>query len=179
MNQKILVAYATKLGSTAEVAQVIGGELRKPGTAVDVLEISQVDSLDAYQSVVVGSAIRVGKWLPEAVKFVKHHRDVLSRIPVAYFVVCMTLSEDTPENRKKVLAYLDPVRQQVPEVRPVDIGLFAGKIDMKELSLPLRFVVKMVKSPVGDFRNWDAVRSWAQQIHPALEAAPTMPATTI
>jgi menaquinone-dependent protoporphyrinogen oxidase len=171
MTQRILVAYATKRGSTAEVAQAVGDELGKTGAEVDVQEISTIKSVDGYHAVVVGSAVRVGKWLPETVQFIKNHHAALSKVPVAYFVVCITLSEDTPENRKTVLAYLDPVREEIPDVKPVEIGLFAGVIDMKKLPLMLRFVVNRVKAPKGDFRDWANIRQWAKRIRPSLAIA--------
>jgi len=73
-------------------------------------------------------------WLPEAVDFVKKHQDTLGRVSTAYSVVSLTRKDDTVENRRKVLAYLDPVRKQAPQINPVDIGLFAGALDYKKLS---------------------------------------------
>ena len=162
MKDKILVAYASRAGSTGEVSEVIGQVLREAGAAVDVRLAKDVTDLSPYRAVVVGSGIRVGKWLPEAVEFVERHREVLSRIPVAYFLVCLTLKEDTEENRREVSAYLDPVRDLV---QPVDVGLFAGAMDYSKLPFILRLVMKAMKSPKGDFRDWEAIRAWADRVH--------------
>jgi menaquinone-dependent protoporphyrinogen oxidase len=71
------------------------------------------------------------------------------------------MKDDTAENRRKVLAYLDPVRKQAPQINPVDIGLFAGALDYKKLSLAYRLILKVMGAPEGDFRNWEAIRTWA------------------
>jgi menaquinone-dependent protoporphyrinogen oxidase len=89
-------------------------------------------------------------------------------MPVACFLVCMTMKEDTEENRSTVAAYLDPVREKVPQVEPVDVGLFAGAMDYKKLPLPLRLVMKGMKAEEGDYRDWDAIRTWVDQVRPEL-----------
>ena len=163
---KILVAYATKAGSTAEVAAEIGRVIEsKGGCQVDVRPVGKLNGVDGYDAVVIGSAIRAGKWLPEATKFVEKHRDTLGRVPVALFTVCLTLSEDTEENRRTVAAYLDPVCEIV---QPVEVGLFAGVMDYSKLPFILRLMMKAMKSPQGDFRDWEAIRAWADNTCPLL-----------
>ncbi|MBE9508223.1 MAG: flavodoxin domain-containing protein [Chloroflexi bacterium] len=162
----ILVAYATKAGSTAEVAAEIGRVIEsKGGCQVDVRPVGKLKEVGGYDAVIIGSAIRAGKWLPEATKFVEKHRDALSQVPVALFAVCLTLSEDTEENRRTVAAYLDPVREVV---QPVDVGLFAGVMDYSKLSFILRLMMKAMKSPEGDFRDWEVIRAWADSVCPLL-----------
>jgi len=165
VGNKILVAYASRAGSTGEVAEAIGKVLCDGGAAVDVRLAKEVTDLSPYRAVVVGSGIRVGKWLPEAVEFVEGHREALSRMPVAYFAVCLTLREDTEENRREVAAYLDPVREVV---QPVDVGLFAGVMDYSKLPFTFRLMMKAMKSPEGDFRDWEAIRAWAGQVRARL-----------
>jgi menaquinone-dependent protoporphyrinogen oxidase len=165
MKDKILVAYASRAGSTGEVAETIGQMLCEAGAAVDVRLAKEVTDLSPYRAVVVGSGIRVGKWLPEAVEFVENHRETLNRIPIAYFLVCLTLKEDTEENRREVSAYLDPVCKIV---QPVDTGLFAGAMDYSKLPFILRLTMKAMKSPKGDFRDWEVIRAWADRVHDRL-----------
>ncbi len=157
---KILVAYATRAGSTAEVAARVAEVLSETGAIVEVRPIQDVREVQGYDAVVIGSAIRMGHWLPEVVTFVKANRDTLSHIPTAYFLVSGLLREDTPEMRKTVLAYLDPVRVIL---EPTSIGLFAGKIDYSKLSWLDRIIAKKVMSE-GDGRNWDAIQSWAREL---------------
>ncbi len=165
MNDKILVAYASKCGSTGGVAEVIGQALCDEGAAVDVRLATEVNDLSAYRAVILGSGIRMGRWLPEAVKFVETQQDALKQIPLAYFSVCMTMLDDTEENRREVDAYVDPVRQIV---QPVNVGSFAGALDYGQLSLPFQLVMKAMKVPEGDFRNWDSIHTWGTGVRPML-----------
>ena len=165
MNDQILIAYATKAGSTGEVAEAIAEELRSGGAEVDVSPAKDVKNVSAYTAVIVGSAIRMGKLLSDATKFVEKNREALGQIPVAYFIVCMTMKDDTEENRQTVESYLDPMREVV---EPVDMGLFAGAINYSKLSFPARTMSKAMKVSEGDFRDWDAIRSWARQVHQKL-----------
>jgi len=163
--EKILIAYASRCGSTGEVAEAIGQALCEAGAAVDVRLAKKVDDLSSYRAVVVGSAIRMGKLLPEAVEFVEAHRDLLSRMPVVYFVACLTMEDDTEENRRTVSAYLNPLREMV---QPVGEGLFAGALDYGKISLPEQLIMRAIGSAEGDFRDWDAIRGWAGDLSPAL-----------
>jgi menaquinone-dependent protoporphyrinogen oxidase len=164
---KILVAYATRAGSTAEVAAAIGKKLAEGGAIVDVKPIKKVQSIDAYQGVVLGSAIRRGAVLPEVTDFVKSHKDELRKIPVAYFIVCMILREDTEESRKKAASYLDSLRA---EVDAVDTGMFAGKLDYSKLNFVDAFVVEhIIGTPEGDSRDWQQINDWAASLLPKLQ----------
>jgi len=163
MDKKILVAYASKYGSTGGVADAIGKGLCNKGAAVDVLLMKNAVNLSSYQGVIVGSAIYMGKWLPEAVDFVKNNVEVLRQIPVAYFLVCMTLCKPTEENKAKVLAYLDPVLKAMVEIKPVGIGAFAGALDYNNLSWINKKILKSKGTPEGDFRDWKAIRTWAEE----------------
>ena len=117
----------------------------------------------SYQGVVIGSAIYRGKWLPEALDFVQKNRDILRQVPVAYFLVCMSLSRPTEENRAKVLSYMDPILKAVPEIKPVGIGTFAGALDYSNLSLINKTILKSKGTPEGDFRDWNSIRAWARE----------------
>ncbi len=165
---KILVAYATRAGSTGEVAEAISQTLSASGATVDVRPLKKASDPKSYNAVVVGSAIRMGQWLPEAVQFVKTHQAALSTIPTAYFLVSGFLREDTIEMRDQVRAFLDPVRQIL---EPKSIGLFAGKMDYSKLSWLDRTIAKAVKSVEGDWRNWDAIRAWAKELYPTFGLA--------
>ncbi len=173
MSERILVTYATRFGSTAEIAARIGEVLKRDGVVVDVLPVENVRSLRHYSAVVLGSPIRGSKWVQEATDFLAAHRAELSRVPVAYFTVCLTLHENTAENRRIVRAYHDPLLQEFPEVHPASIGMFAGKIDYNRLSWILRLMAKSAKVPEGDWRNWRQIEDWARSILPQLIGQPS------
>ena len=171
MNDKILVTYASRAGSTAEIAEVIGKTLAQNGAGVDVLPMAAVKDLSPYRAVVAGSAIRKSKWLPEALRFIQTHRADLARKPFATFTVCITLAMSGEDQYRQVVAkWTEPVRAQV---RPVSEGFFAGLLDFRKLpltldTLMLRVAVALGIFPKGDCRDWDAVRAWSDSLRPLL-----------
>ncbi|MEW6585476.1 MAG: flavodoxin domain-containing protein [Nitrospirota bacterium] len=163
MEKRVLITYASKYGSTGGVADAIGKELCSKEVAADVVLIKNAVNLSSYQGVVIGSAIYMGKWLSEAVDFVKKNRDILRQVPVAYFLVCMTLYNPTEQNRAEVLAYMDSILKAVPEIKPVGIGTFAGALDYSNLSWLNKKILKSKGIPEGDFRDWNSIRAWARE----------------
>ncbi len=174
-NQKILVTYASRFGSTGGVAEAIGKSLRESGTVVDVLPMASVKDLTPYQAVVAGSAINGGAWLPEALTFVKDQKAELKRRPVAAFLVCMTLAMRNGEQyRSHVSTWLDPVRSVIS---PVSEGLFAGALDIKRIPsasdrLKFRLSVIFGAWKEGDHRDWKAIEAWAHSLEAKLAARP-------
>ncbi len=163
MNNKILVAYASKCGSTGQIAEAIGKTLFEKGLVVDVKPLASVDDLDDYAAFVVGSAIRYGSWLPLAASFIKNNTETLKQKPVAFFSVGSTLFNDTPENRSVAATYTAAQKALVPPKSSAD---FAGVYDPKKVSFAERLMGKAAKTPEGDFRNWDAIRGWAASLVP-------------
>ena len=163
--RKVLIAYASRAGSTAEVAEAIGQVLNSKGIAADVLPAEKVGPVSAYRAAIVGSAIRMGKWLPEAARLIEKNGSAFAAMPTALFSVCMTMQKDTPENRRTVEDYMRPILQKV---RPVSTGLFGGKMDYGRLGFLDRLIVsKMKKVPEGDYRDWKAIRNWAGEVRTA------------
>jgi menaquinone-dependent protoporphyrinogen oxidase len=172
MPEKILVAYASRAGSTAEVAQAIGKSLAEGGPEVDVLPMQDVKDLSPYRAVVAGSAIRGKKWLPEAMQFIKANQTTLAGKPFAAFLVCITLAmKDGEKYRPFVAEWLQPVRSVV---KPVSEGLFAGRLDFSKLpfdfkTLQMRLSVALGIFPKDDKRDWDAIQKWAESLKPLLQ----------
>jgi menaquinone-dependent protoporphyrinogen oxidase len=169
-NEKILVTYASRSGSTVGVAQAIGQVLVDSGAQVDVLPMQEVSDLAQYRAVVAGSAIQGKKWLPEAMQFIKAHQAELNRMPSAMFTVCMTLTIADGKYRQEVSAWLEPVRQLL---HPASEGLFAGVLDISKVPsfserLKFRLSVAMGVWTEGDHRDWEAVREWAAGLRPLL-----------
>ncbi len=163
MEKKVLVTYASKYGSTGGVADAIGKELCAKGVNADVVLIKNANNVGSYQGVVIGSAIYRGKWMSEAIDFVNKNQDILCQMPVAYFLVCMTLAQPTEKKRAQVLSYMDPILKGVPEIKPVAIGTFAGALNYSNLSWLNKKILKSKGTPEGDFRDWNAIRAWARE----------------
>jgi menaquinone-dependent protoporphyrinogen oxidase len=162
-----LVGYASRTGSTGEVAQAIGQVLSAKGTTVDVLQIKHVTDLSGYQAFVLGSAIQGGRWLPEAMQFMQTHQATLAQKPFAAFLVCMTLAMPGADKyREHVATWLEPVRTLV---KPVSEGLFAGVLDIRKIPsfgdrLKFRLSVAFGVWSEGDHRDWNAIRTWANEL---------------
>jgi menaquinone-dependent protoporphyrinogen oxidase len=162
----ILVAYASFCGSTAGVAEAIAQAFCGKGAKVDVRLAKNVNSVEGYRAAVIGSAVRSASWWPEALSLVSRHERNLARMPVAYFLTCLTLYQDNPENRNTALGYFDPVLKASPGVKPVGMACFAGALDLSKMGFVYRTIMKskMKQSgvPEGDFRNWPAIKTWAE-----------------
>lgn len=158
MNQRILVAYATRAGSTAEIAAAIGESLAARGYAVDVKPIKEKPNPAPYAAVVLGSAIRMGSWLPEATAYIKANQAALAGLPVSLFTVHMLNTGDDDASRAARQDYLKAVRPLLPAAQAV---YFEGLMDYSRLSFLDRTIAKLVKSVETDHRDWAAIRAWA------------------
>lgn len=170
MNNKILVTYASQGGSTEEVSEAIGKTISENGGIVDVRPIKAVTNLSLYRAVVIGSAVYSGKWMPEAVTFVKLNQSVLRKIPTAIFQVCMMLATNNEQYKRMVPDWLAPYRAQI---HPVAEDSFAGALwpnRYPKLSekIGLHIFLATVKLKPGDYRDWDAIRLWAERTAPLL-----------
>jgi menaquinone-dependent protoporphyrinogen oxidase len=160
-NRRVLIAYATRCGSTFEIAQTMLQDLKGRGFAGDVSAAGKVTTLSGYDAVVVGSAVRFGKWLPEAVDFVRRYRAELNRMPTAFFTVHMMNTGGDEASRKARMAYVDPARALV---RPVGEVFFAGKMDSSRLSFGERLLCKVMKARDADQRDWGAIHGWGKSV---------------
>ncbi len=168
MDSRILVAYATKYGATKEIAEKIGETLRDAGLQADVLPADRVDDLTPYKAVVLGSAVYVGQWRKEAVAFLEGNEEALAARPVWLFSTGPT-GEGDPAELLQGWHFPEALQPIADRIQPRDIALFHGALDMKKLNLPSKLVIKAMKAPVGDFRDWDAVTAWAASIAEAVK----------
>jgi menaquinone-dependent protoporphyrinogen oxidase len=149
----ILVAYASKNGSTREVAEAIAGVLHANGHAVDFRSAAEVSDLKFYSGVVLGGSIYVGRWHPDALAFLKRHTDGLAELPVAIFALGPRSLTEVAQSR----AQLDTSLAQVPDVTPATVAIFGGVVDPTKLSCPFN------RLPASDARDWTAIRDWAAE----------------
>jgi menaquinone-dependent protoporphyrinogen oxidase len=161
MMQTVLVTYASKYGSTGEVAHAIADQFCGRGLSADVRRIEEVTDLSAYDAVVVGSAIRMGRWLPQAISFVEKHAAQLREMPTAIFTVHMLNTDESEASQQARAAYVEPVHALLT---PQYEAFFTGKMDIGKLTFMDRLIAKMVKAEDADTRNWPAIQSWADQI---------------
>lgn len=163
MEQRVLVAYASKYGATEGIADTIGRTLRDAGLAVDVLRCRAVESLDGYTAVVLGSAVYVGRWRREAAEFLRKSERELARLPVWLFSSGPT-GEGEPDELLHGWRFPGALRPIAERIGPRDIAVFPGALARDALEPFDAFIVRTVKAPAGDFRDLDAVTAWARGI---------------
>jgi menaquinone-dependent protoporphyrinogen oxidase len=161
MGSRILVAYATRNGSTAEIAQAIGKELITAGLTADVAEIKDVSTLAGYTAVIIGGPLYMGSVDGTVSKFIGNNREQLLKLPVAAFAVGLAPKNPDPGAADAAMTAL---KKSFAPITPVSSVLFAGKLDPAKLSFIQRKMTELVKSPIGDFRDWNAIASWAREL---------------
>jgi menaquinone-dependent protoporphyrinogen oxidase len=166
MNTKsILLAYASRFGSTQEVAGTIAATLRAAGLEIDLQPMQEVKSLARYDAVVLGAAIYNAKWNPEAHQLVSQHQDTLTQLPVAIFTLGpLSASEAAKRNSRR---QLDVELAKYSWLKPIALEIFAGKYDPAKPGL--NFFERFL--PARDYRNWDAIRAWANELTAQLQRA--------
>jgi menaquinone-dependent protoporphyrinogen oxidase len=156
---KILVSAASKHGSTMEVAEAIGRVLDDAGLDADVKPLEEVGSIDGYDAFVLGSAVYVGRWLPQATAFVSDHAEQLRGRPTWLFSSGPIGSpEPLPKGQPEGISDL------AEEIGARANHIFTGKLDRSQLSFGEKVITSAVRAPDGDFRDWPAVETWARGI---------------
>lgn len=168
METRVLVAYGTKYGATAGIAEKIGQVLREAGLAVDVQPAGQAGDPAAYGAVVLGSAVYIGRWRKEAARYLKTHEAALAQRPVWLFN-SGPLGQGNAAEQAGELGFPKSLRPIADRIAVRDVAVFFGAVDLDRLNPLERWMLKNVKSPSGDFRDWDAIAAWAAGIAAALK----------
>ena len=161
----VLVAYATKYGSTREVAEAIAAKLRECRATIDVRAAGDVASLDGYDAVVFGGALYFFRLRREGRRFLSRHRKALSEMPVAVFG--MGPIEDTEEQYVGARKHLDKSLVKNQSISPVAVAVFGGVLDPTGLRFPDANPAMKKLSPC-DLRDWGAIEAWADTLPRAL-----------
>lgn len=163
---KVLIAVSSKHGSTREIAASIGETVRESGIEVDVVDAQNVESVAAYDAVIVGSAIHMGRWMGPARELVNRSVDALRARPVWLFS-SGPLGRDIvdPADAAQGIKLLELVEGRGHRV-------FAGKADRADLGFIERRILSMVKNPYGDHRDWPVIQEWAASIARELTTVP-------
>jgi len=163
--KKVLVAYDSKHGSTAMIAEKVGDVLCENGFQVDIRPALNIDDISPYDAIVLGSPMYYANFLPGALKFLERHRTVLSAKDVAVFAVSSSVDKETGRVDENLARMVNSsVLSKFPEIQIIEpIGLMPGKYYFREI-FPVE-IINLKQSgfeEAGDLINFDIVRSWTE-----------------
>lgn len=166
---RVLVAYASKHGSTQGIADRIGEDLREDGHQVDVRPAGQARHAEEYDAFVVGSAAYAGHWVKDASSFVKKNKETLAHHPLWFFSSGPLGTDKVDKEGHDVLeASLPKEAEEFAFLDPRDHHVFFGALHLDELGFTGRMLRKMPATrdaiPEGDFRDWEEIDLWAHGI---------------
>jgi menaquinone-dependent protoporphyrinogen oxidase len=165
MKPSALVTFATRYGSTREVAQSIADALQKGGIEIDFQPISEVHSVEKYQAVVLGAPLYMFRWHKDARRFLSKHRKEIVQRPIVIFALGPIHDEE--KEWQDVQKQLDKALAKYPWLKPAVVEVFGGRFDPARLRFPYSFLPAMKKIPASDIRDWTKIKSWAENL-PAL-----------
>lgn len=164
---RVLVSVASRHDSTTGIGAAIAKTLRDAGIEIEVVPPEKVASLDGIDAVILGSGVYYGRWLAPALEFVDRHRVALEKLPIWLFSSGPLGSPDPkPDGDPAGLPEL------AASLRAREHRIFAGSLDKRQLGLGERAIVRVVKAPSGDFRDWETIAGWAHRIATELSEAP-------
>jgi menaquinone-dependent protoporphyrinogen oxidase len=176
----VLVAYASKHGSTKEIAERIGATLTDAGVDAAVEPVTAVSDLESYDAYVIGSAAYMGSWLPEATRFVRRNRGILVGRPTWLFSSGPIGTEADDEKRREALTASAPVefREFDAALKPREKQVFYGAYDPNAPPIGLAERLaglaprRWLMYAAGDFRDWPEIDRWARAVARELMAVP-------
>ena len=168
MSSLVLVGYATRYGSTQEVAEAVAATLRECGLAVDIQPVREVRALAGYSAVVLGAPLFMFRWHKDALRFLSQHRKALIERSVAVFALGPTHDPYDEKEWQDSRDQLDKALSKFPWLSPVALEMFGGKYDPAKLRFPINWLAG--KEPASDLRDWTAIRAWAADLKPILVA---------
>lgn len=157
----ILVTYASKYGSTAEIAETIATTLRQTARRVDCIPIDRVLDAYGYDVIIIGSAIYAGQWPASVARFLERNLELLKGVPFYIFTSGPASDPQASGEEFAIPVQLGEIFQQI---NPRDVLLVGGKIEPEQLNWFERLIIRTVKAPTGDYRDMDMVREWAESI---------------
>jgi menaquinone-dependent protoporphyrinogen oxidase len=162
MENKVLVAFASRYGSTREVAEAIAVQLSEQGFAVDLRHLRDVKTLDPYGPVVIGAPLFMFHWHKDALNFLSRHRQEIMKRRAAVFVLGPVHDPHDEAEWQSSRAQLEKELARVPWFKPEVLEMVGGKYDPAALGFPLKLFAG--EEPASDIRDWNAIHAWADAL---------------
>jgi len=162
---RVLIAYATKYGTTKEIAEEIQDVLAENGIESDLINVMETGIIDSYDAVILGSPVYMGKMLVEAREFCTQYRPYLTDKWLAIFVDGISYCPPENTDTSPLIAAIDEMHEYV---RPVMKKGFTGAFSPVNLSEADAQIADMVNPPIGDFRDHEDIRTWAREVASAI-----------
>ncbi len=163
----VLITYASKYGSTHEIAQVVAEEFFLKGFNVEIKNISNVKQISRFNAVIIGAAIHYGQWMKEAKIFIQRFAKDLSKKQTAYFFTCLTLAKNRQKDITQAMKYSNRIICTSELVKPLSVGAFAGELDYSPMGFTEKIAAKAIFSILriqsGDYRKWNNIYQWIGQ----------------
>ena len=174
MQSSVLIAFATRSGTTAEVAEAIAAAMQEAGVPAEIMAVSQVNSLAGREAVILGAPLYVGRFPKDFRLFLRLHRDALAAMRPWFFVLGPTRNE--PKDFEAARKQAEQQLAHYTRLHPADLHIFGGRWSTTALPFPFSLVRRVPGNPLSripgeDIRDWAAIRDWAmgiaKQIRPA------------
>jgi menaquinone-dependent protoporphyrinogen oxidase len=162
MAKRVLVAYATKSGSTREIAELITKVLQEKGLETDIQEMKNVKSVSNYDAFVIGAPMYMFRFIGDLPKFIKKFRKEIEKTPTAFFSLGPTA--DTEKDWKTALRFFQRRMVKFYWFHPVVREFFGGRLDSTKLVFPYNLLPGKNSLPQGDIRDWDKIKAWAESL---------------
>jgi len=174
MQSSVLIAYATRSGSTADVAVAIAAAMREAGVPAEVVPVSQVNSLAGREAVILGTPLYIGRFPKEFREFLHLHQDALRAMHPWFFALGPTRRETKDFEAARNQAQKQLTRY--PWLRLADLHVFGGRWSTSNLPFPFSLLRRIPGNPLGkipaeDIRDWAAIREWAAGIARTIKSA--------
>jgi len=171
MQSSVLIAYATRAGSTAEVAEAVGEAMQNDGVLAEVQPVSRIKSLAGREAVILGAPVYIGKFPKEFHEFIQLHREALLGMHPWCFVLGPV--QNKPEEFEGARKQAERQLGQHPWLRLSELHVFAGRWSATNLPFPCSLIGKIPGNPLNripaeDIRDWAAIREWATGVARAI-----------
>jgi menaquinone-dependent protoporphyrinogen oxidase len=179
---KTLIAYGTRYGATAGTAEEISRVLKEQGHDVDVVDVkrSKIKNISDYELVIIGSGMRMTRWVGEAESFIKKFQKDLRQRKTAIFVSsgAQALHKYDGATEEMDAAWTKYLVEKAEKysLQPVLMAIFGGVWDYNKMGFPFKqtmipFQEKLREAGIQesapgvyDTRDWEEIRSWTSEL---------------